>query len=229
MFRRWRWLVAGTSMASMILLLANTSAFSLKLSPPPYTVDSEIRHYLNENIKVENIEDVARVSNVKRIVVSPALTLTSYNEAGNELIRSASFPNQALKSVLGKILLVFWDAADMFEQVFMLSSDEDADAFAVVDPSAPRNVLVVGSREALMSSGCQTSHAGAKVIGEGVILNYHVTVVQQPLGAGMQMVTLWMAPKLSCFALRATIHAKQPDGTWKLISEKQAVKVTVNP
>jgi hypothetical protein len=131
--------------------------------------------------------------------------------------------------VLGKILLVLWDAADLFEQGFMLSSDEDAEAFAVVDPSAPRNVLVVGSREALMSSGCRTSDAGAKVIGEGVILNYPVTVVQQPHGAGMQMVTLWMAPELSCFALGATIHAKQPDGTWKLISEKQAVKVTVNP
>jgi hypothetical protein len=105
-----------------------------------------------------------------------------------------------------------------------------AESFAVVYPTSPRGDmgLVVGRREELMNSGCQTSHGGAKVTGQDIILNYPVTVVQQPHRAGMEMVTLWMAPELSCFALRATIHAKQPDGTWKLISEKRALKVTVN-
>jgi hypothetical protein len=50
---------------------------------------------------------------------------------------------------------------------------------------------------------------------------------QQILGqddvSGSVCARLWMAPDLSCFALGVTIHAKQPDGTWKLMIEKQAV------
>ena len=209
----------------MILLLANASAFSRKLSPPLYTVDSEIRHYLGESV-----EDVAPASDLRRTFVSPSMTLliTSYNQDGSEVIVSASFPNHQLKSMMGKIFLGLLGVARTFKQDFMLSPNKDVDAFAVVDPSTPRNTLVVGRRDALLSSGCQTSDGGSKVVGQEAILNYPVTGVQQPHDGGKQMLTLWMAPKLGCFALRATIHAKQPHGTWKLISEKQALKVMVN-
>jgi hypothetical protein len=37
-----------------------------------------------------------------------------------------------------------------------------------------------------------------------------------------------MAPELGCFVLRATIEHKQPDGSWKLVTERNAVKVNVN-
>jgi hypothetical protein len=40
--------------------------------------------------------------------------------------------------------------------------------------------------------------------------------------------TVWMSPELSCFALRARIEAQQPDGSRTTVSEKQAVKVTLN-
>ena len=40
--------------------------------------------------------------------------------------------------------------------------------------------------------------------------------------------TLSMAPDLSCFALRATVEMQLEDGRWNLVSEKKAVKVTVN-
>jgi hypothetical protein len=218
-------------LAAVILLLANTSAFSRKPSPPPYTVDYEIRHYLAKDIEAENIEGVAPASDVGRAFASPALTLlvTSYNQAGSEVILSSSFPNQPLKSVLGHIFLGLWGATDRLIRGFVRSPDAEEDAFAVVYPSSPRGMaMVLGRRETLVSSGCQTSHGGAKVIGHEVILNYPVTRVQQPESAGRQMVTLWMAPELSCFALRATIHAKQPDGAWKRIIERRALKVTVN-
>jgi hypothetical protein len=35
-------------------------------------------------------------------------------------------------------------------------------------------------------------------------------------------------PQLSCFALRATVEVQQADGTWSLVSEKKALKVTMN-
>lgn len=226
----WKFLAAAASTGTVILLLANTSAFSRMLSPPPYTVDSEIRRYPPERVEAENIEDIGRGSGIKRSFASPDMTLlvTSYNEAGSEVILSASFPNQGLKSLLGGIFLALWDAAHTFKQRFILPPDEEAEALAVVYPSSPRGdlELVVGRREELMSSGCRTSKAGAKVTGQDVILNYPVTGVQLPWGE--LVVTLWMAPELSCFALRATIHGKQPDGAWKLIYEKQALQVTVN-
>ena len=41
-------------------------------------------------------------------------------------------------------------------------------------------------------------------------------------------VTVWMAPALNCFALRATVEAQQADGSWTLESEKKALRVTMN-
>ena len=96
-------------MAAIILLLANTSAFSRKLSPPPYTVDSEIRWYLAEDMRADNIEDV---------LPSRTLLVTSYNQAGTEVVLSVSFPKQALKSVVGNIFLTFWGAANSFKRHF---------------------------------------------------------------------------------------------------------------
>jgi hypothetical protein len=49
------------------------------------------------------------------------------------------------------------------------------------------------------------------------------------LGSGDQRrLTLWMAPDLGCFALRITTEERRPD-TFRLVSRKQALKVTLNP
>jgi hypothetical protein len=88
--------------------------------------------------------------------------------------------------------------------------------------------MIVGRRSTLVSSGCRTSHGDSKVVGQEVILNYPTTAVEQDFGGERGRLTVWMAPELSCFALRATIQEKQPDGSWKLVSEKKALKVTVN-
>lgn len=102
-------------------------------------------------------------------------------------------------SVVGEIWLTFFSATESLKRHFVLSPDEEAEAFAIVYPSSPRSDLglVVGRREALMSSGCQTSHGGAQMVGQDVILNYPVTGVQQPHRGRMEIVTLWMAPELS--------------------------------
>jgi hypothetical protein len=226
---RWRWLATAAAVLVVAVLVVNPTAFSRKASVP-FIVESEIRHYSGD------VGEAAPGSDVRRPAVPPgsaepflAGILTSYNEAGSEVIISASLPNRPLKSLLGKTFLTFLDAADTLKRLFMPFPDEEAEAFAVVYASNLFYPLDVGRREELLSSGCQTSHDGAKVVGQEVILNYPVTSVQQPQRGGMEMATLWMAPDLSCFALRLTIHAKQPDGTWKLLIEKQAVKVTKNP
>ena len=40
---------------------------------------------------------------------------------------------------------------------------------------------------------------------------------------------MWMAPDLGCFALRITSEALRPDGTFRLVKTKQALRVTMNP
>jgi hypothetical protein len=60
------------------------------------------------------------------------------------------------------------------------------------------------------------------------ILNYRTVATQSDLETGKIRMTLWMAPALSCFALRATIEERQADGNWKLLSEKKASKITIN-
>jgi len=214
-------MAAGVVLA---ILLVNPSAFSWRRNVP-FTVDSEIRHY-----QFENMESVATPeSKVGRNFAPPPPVglVTSYNEGGSEVILSGSIPNQTLKSIAGQIFLMFWSAADGFKRRFLLDPDEEAASFAVVYPSGPFTPLVLGRRDALLSSGCRTSHGDAKVIGEDVVLNYPVTVVQEPHQGGNQMATIWMAPALSCFALRVTVHAKQTDGTWKMRIERQAVKVEI--
>jgi hypothetical protein len=123
-------------------------------------------------------------------------------------------------------MLAFSGMSEGFKLRFLLEPDDDAAAFAIVIAPSPFDPLVIGRRQELLTSGCRTSHGGAKVVGHDVILDYPVTVIQQPHAGGAQIVTLWMSPELSCFALRVTTHWKQPDGAWKLVMEKQAVKVS---
>jgi len=87
--------------------------------------------------------------------------------------------------------------------------------------------LDIGLRDPLLSSGCHPAGRGAEVIGQEVLLNYPTVVTRHDYYK--RRVILWMAPDLSCFALRARVELEQPDGSWKLESEKEAVKVTMNP
>jgi hypothetical protein len=40
---------------------------------------------------------------------------------------------------------------------------------------------------------------------------------------------MWMAPDLGCFALRLSIEEQRPDGTFRPVSEKQALRVKAKP
>jgi len=60
-------------------------------------------------------------------------------------------------------------------------------------------------------------------------LNYKTAAVRGILtNERSRVVTLWMAPELSCFVLRATLETKQAADARKLVSERKAVRMTVN-
>jgi hypothetical protein len=97
---------------------------------------------------------------------------------------------------------------------------------AIVHPTT-NSSWTVGERTALLNSGCRSVGQPDKLVGDEVILNYPTVAAQHEIGGG-RLMTVWMAPQLSCFALRARIEALQPDGSRTTVSEKKAVKVTLN-
>jgi len=155
------------------------------------------------------------------------------------VILSWSSPDHPFQTALWKVRLGVTDLIDRFAEKFLgaagrvnsrwvVPADEGYGPFAVVYPSTVASARVVGRRDSFVSSGCRPSLRGWEVVGQEVILNYPTTVAREGIAGGQGLLTIWMAPELSCFALRATIQAREPDGSWKLFSEKRTVNVTVN-
>jgi hypothetical protein len=152
--------------------------------------------------------------------------MTSYNQAGSEVVLSWSAPDQPLEGALWGAKLSASNTIERLKRRFLLSPDDEADDFAVVY-SAANESHVLTERATLVNSGCRAAGPQGKVVGEDVILNYPTVAAQY--GFFKMRMTVWMAPALSCFALRTTVEGQQADGSWRTVSEKQAVKVTVTP
>jgi hypothetical protein len=73
-------------------------------------------------------------------------------------------------------------------------------------------------------SGCAE---GRTVVGQEIIAGHQTTVVQSEWPKGR--FKIWMAPDLSCFALKFTNEVRQPDGAYRFRVRKEALRVTMNP
>jgi len=217
-----RLLFAGASAALVILVVANTSGFSRKFSPPPYTVDSEINFY----------SDFAVPSGCGFCSLHPVrlppkhVLMTSYNTAGSEVLLTWSAPNERLVAAFWAARSAVARTIDNVARSIPLKPElESADNYAVVYTWVA-HTETLGLRDDLVNSGCLPSSRRGEVVGQDVILNYRTVMARYNSGGSRTL--LWMAPKLSCFALRARVEEQQQDGSWTLLSEKKAVKVTVN-
>jgi hypothetical protein len=217
LFHRWRWVTAAAAVAAAVLIVVNTSAFSEKPSRPPYMVDSEITLHNN----------VPGLMNAGYSGPQTAL-MTSYNQAGTEVLLSWSSPDHPFQGAAWTAVLAVHNVVGKVTRQFLLSNDVKAERElrSLVHVTVGKT-LDIGLRDPLLSSGCHPAGRGAEVIGQEVLLNYPTVVTRHDYYK--RRVILWMAPDLSCFALRARVELEQPDGSWKLESEKEAVKVTMNP
>jgi hypothetical protein len=215
-FPGWRWVTAGAAVAAAVLIIVNTSAFSAKPSPPPYTVDSEITLY----------DNVPGWLNVGYSGPQTA-TMTSYNQAGTEVLLAWNSPDHPFDGAVWTAALAWSNVVGKITRQFLLSNDENAERElrSVVHVTVGKT-LDIGLRDSLLNTGCQPPERRGEVIGHEVLLSYPTIVTRQDYYK--RRVILWMAPELSCFALRARVELEQADGSWKLESEKKAVKVTVN-
>lgn len=217
-FTRWR-LAAVAAVALFAVIVVNPNAFSAKA--PAYTVDSEVIRYATW----ESGGGQERV------------LMTSYNQEGSEVLLDGSFPDNPVETLALKNRLITDLALEKLSSPFKKlakyyyilkydlktpPNEPDRSARALLEH--PLYGETVGMRDELLKSGCRPG--GVAVIGQDVVLNYRTTVIRQWIG--FKRLTIWMAPELSCFGLRAQLHAQQPDGSWKLMSEKKALKVNVN-
>jgi hypothetical protein len=75
------------------------------------------------------------------------------------------------------------------------------------------------------STGCVEGAAAERE----TILDYATVATQLPVDGNKMRRTVWMAPALSCFALKVETEKEQADGSFRLVSSKQAIKVRLNP
>jgi hypothetical protein len=192
-------------------------------------VESEIKHY----------DGALRWTQwPKRIL------MTSYSDAGNEVILSWSYPDNPLDTAYIKMLILTEEGSKTLKRRFNrivrsyytwkydlkepASSSPEAFAY-LTDPDEP---FYLERQASLLSSGCHDVRSGrAKVVGQDVALNYATTVVQLHQNEDRPQwhtrITIWMAPELSCAVLRATVETHQAGG-WRVVTERKALRVSVN-
>jgi len=203
-------LVAGTAVMVGIFLLVVALALPQThrlVSPPvriPYIVDSEIVQYADDGTSA--VEEHRGSFNNNGREVGVYHIYPSYLEAIRHALMTAG-------SVVGQLTLPFIVSPELMKKY---------EAAARVSVGS-ENGYALGSADALLKAGCLCG----PVVGHETILG-HPTVAVQP-NVGSHRVTFWMAPDLGCFALRITIEERRPDGAFRLVTKKQAIKVTLNP
>lgn len=219
----WKLWTAAAATIVAAVVLAGTNAFPERPAQPPFTVESEITRYSGSILNYYGYPE------------PKSAAMTSYNQDGSEIILSWSSLDPPLDAVVTEAVTVFHDGigrimrgVHRFALGFVLTPEqiERRKNFALVYATT-RQIWTVGERTALLNSGCRSLGQRDKLVGEDVILNYPTVAAQHDIGGG-KLMTIWMAPELNCFALRARIEAQQPDGSRTTLSEKKAVKVTLN-
>jgi hypothetical protein len=201
-------LVAGAILAVGALFFVVALALSqthTMVAPPvgvPYIVDSDVVQYADDG--TSSVEEHRG----------------SYNDKGREIGVYHVYPSflnairhalTTVGSVVGRLTLPFIVSPELlkkFESAARVSAGSE-------------HGYALGSGAALINAGC----VYGPVVGHETILGHPTVAVQPDL---VDHVTLWMAPDLGCFALRITVEEQRPDGTYRLVTRKQALKVTMN-
>ncbi len=215
---RWRKsLIAAAVFGVGAFLLIATQASPQPPAPVPWTVDSEFLRYAGDG--------------------PPSIEMhsTSYESDGNEILLSRSVPGNPLKTALMRAGDVVMPIHNGLMRRFMLSDPKrleqrqraSARGVGFITGCDPYTCLLLehtGFAKAPVGAAC-TDQA---IVDRATILNYPTEAVRERWTEHGRM-TLWMAPALGCFALKVTQEEERPDGTFRLVAAKRAVKVTINP
>jgi hypothetical protein len=212
--------VLGVGAFLLIVTQAFPQMFGLGAPPVkiPYTVDSEFVRYADDGSSTVDMYS------------------TSYGLNGHEILLSRSFPGNPFGTVIGRTA----DATLPLLSRLISRLTIPAEELERVRQHSPHTIgAVTGCDDwtclllehyffQRVAAGIGAGCLDGAVVGRETILSYPTAAVQLALGDQRRM-TWWTAPDLGCFALRIMIEEKRPDGTFRLVSKKQALKVTLNP
>jgi hypothetical protein len=217
-FRASLWAAA---VAAAVLVVVS-QATPQTLAPPPFTVESEYFRYAEDGSR--HLEMVS----------------TSYTAAnGGEVLLSRTLPEHPFGTAMGRTL----------DTLLPFLSRITAPKPKTDPASRPKTVGVIsgcGDKTCLVLSrwyfakaetGPTAPCASGSLAGSETILGHPTIAVTRPMPnphatptrPSAARITMWMAPDLGCYALRLSIEEQQPDGAFRLVSEKQALNVQMKP
>ena len=215
-----RWMVAFVRLAAVTLLAGAVLLVVVSVAlpqthstvSPPWTVDSEFIRY--EEDGSSSIE----------------MYTTSYFVDGDETLLSWALPGSPFKTAVGR---VFEAIGPLFVSAERLKSEERIKRSHLRTGFVTRcNLGCLAINHAYFSKAERqwTGCAPGTVVGREQILGHPTEALQlwEPW-AGQRRVTMWTAPDLACFALRITYEEQRPDGGFRLVSEKRALRMNLKP
>lgn len=230
--RKSLWAAAVVGITFLIVVTQAVPQTLKLISPPPpapYTVDSEYIRYADDGLRT-----VEMIS-------------TSYmNRQGAEVILERTIPDNLLETSVGRTLDAVLPVLRRLALPVMVSPKE----LEKIKQSAPLKTMGVisgcGDKTCLVlehwffaraENGPDAPCAAGAVVGDETILGHSAIAVMRPLPnpratpsrPAAARITMWMAPDLGCFPLRLAVEEQRPDGTFRLVSEKQALNVKVKP
>lgn len=216
--------VAAGVLASAALFLLVTQAFPQRPARPPWSVDSEFVRYADDGS------------------TSIEMDSTSYESNGAEILLSRSTPGNPFKTALMTGVDVALPAASrlqmrllgvlqpgMLERMERMKRSRPPGLSFLTGCEPGSGCLILDHFGYLKSAAGTGGSCVDKPVVDRTTILHHPTEAIQDRWTEQGRMTLWMAPDLDCFALRVTYEEQLPDGTFHLVSAKQALRVNSNP
>jgi hypothetical protein len=220
-------LVAATVVGMGALLIVVTQAIpqTLKLASPtvpiPFSVDSEYFRYADDGSQTVEMYS------------------TSYTDPnGGEVILERTVAGNPLGTAVGRTLDAILTGIGPSKKADNSKQSVPSIRVGVISGCGEWTCLTMDHwyfRRA--NDGPSAPCAAGSVVGHETILDYPTIAVASPVPnpratpsrPAVARITMWMAPELGCFALRILIEEQGRDGTFRLVSRKEALRVTGKP
>jgi len=223
---RWSWgksLMAAVVVAMLLVIVTQAVPQTVPEVHRPYVVLSEFSRYAKDGSA-----EVQMYS-------------TSYNdEYGREIMVARHLADNPIHDVLARTLDAVSEATAPVRFRLARLSPQGAEALdrrAAIRPGplvntecAEKTCITGVGHFGLQGAGNPAMGCvNGPVVDRETILDYPTVATQLPLDGNRVRRTLWMAPALGCFALKVAVERQMSDGSFRLMSGKQAVKVRLNP
>jgi hypothetical protein len=223
---RWSWgksLMAAAVVAMLLVVVTRAVPQTMPEVHRPYVVLSEFARYAKDGSA-----EVQMYS-------------TSYNdEYGREIMVARHIPD-AFGDVMARTLDALADATAPVRMSLLRLSPRGAEMIAwraahgpgpLINTECAEKTCIHGADHYSLPKAAANPAIGCvdgPVVDRETILGYPTAAIQLPLDGNRMRRTVWMAPALGCFALKVTTERQTADGSFRLVSGKQAVKVRLNP